>query len=52
MKKNLVTFRDAMESSDEEDEGEEADVGGTVSKTKHDLMLKSEVNKQTQLLLS
>ena len=32
-----------MESSDEEDEGEETEVGGAVTKTKHDLMLKTEV---------
>ena len=35
-------FREAMESSDEE-EGEETEAGGTVTKTKHDLMLKTEV---------
>ena len=36
-------FRETMESSDEEEEGEETEAGGTVTKTKHDLMLKTEV---------
>ena len=34
-----------MESSDEEDEGEDIEVGGTTTKTKHDLMLKTEVGR-------
>ena len=44
-----------MESSDEEDESEETEVGGAVTKTKHDLMLKTEViipSKQLQCKIS
>lgn len=36
-----------MESSDEEDDVEDADTGGAAAKTKHDLMQKSEVSKQS-----
>ena len=43
LREQIDFFREAMESSDEEEEGEETEVGVTVTKTKHDLMLKTEV---------
>ncbi len=43
----LVCSREGLESSDEEDEGEEAEGTGVgaSSKAKHDLMLKAEVRR-------